>query len=140
MWGTTPAAGGTTTVGVSFINSSTTQALYGAGTEASDTSTSSAYTPYVKAKPPRNSAAAFWAPRMSADTPGSFNLYPLVEIEGPSGSVLDIVMEVVFFDSSRTNTIAVTAISQGTAGAFAYPPLDGAGGILVPVGVSSAFA
>lgn len=133
IWGANTAGSQTSTVSVEFNNGTALNPTYGPGTEVSDSSTSTAYTPYVKAKPPKRSNAAMWQGRTTLG--GGVSTVTIFTINNTiAGGVVDVVCEVVLSDFGKASAIPASAISSGLAGAFAYAPLDGVGGGVLPVG------
>jgi hypothetical protein len=65
------------------------------------------------------------------------NSVPIFTINNTiAGGVVDVLCEVCLADYGKTTAVTASAISSGTAGAFAYAPLDGVGGGVTPVGVA----
>jgi len=134
IWGQTTTSSTASTVSVEFNNGSNFNPTYGPGTEVSDSSTSSAYTPYVMAKPPKNSNAAFWQGRTNLS--GSLNATTVCYVNNSiAGGIVDVVAEVILHDNGKATPVTATVITTGTAGCLAYAPLDGIGGGVLPVGV-----
>jgi hypothetical protein len=53
-----------------------------------------------------------------------------------AGGVVDVVCEVMLYDSGTAITVPASGISGGSAGTFAYAPLDTiVGGTVIPLGV-----
>lgn len=113
-----------------------TQSAYAPGLAVSDTSTSVALPPHLKATPPRNSNAAFWQNRTTA-AGGINNGVTMFTLIAPTGSILDIVCDCVLADQGKGSPLVTTAITSGALGAFAYYFLDGVTSQLTPVGVDT---
>jgi len=136
MWGQASATSTPSTVGVTWGSGTSALVNYGASMEASDTSTSTAYTPHVRVRPPKNSNAAFWQVRTVAG--GALNTANVLTFESSiAGSIIDIVCEVVLYDLAITSAVPSSPSGATVVGSFAYPPLDGGGGVLIPIGVNA---
>lgn len=138
VWGAVLTAG--VTVGVEW-NSTTAAPSFAPGLEVSDTSTSTAYVPHVKTRPPVNSQAAFWQSRL--DNTGALNTTTVLTINNDNtsanaiGTIVDVVADVVLYDIGGSTPIPATSIATGILGSFAYRHLDGTGARnLQPVAVS----
>jgi len=94
--------------------------------EVSDSSTSSAYVPYVEARPPRGSSASFWQAVGS-----NWSSEVFFDLALTDGSFIDLEIEYVQADGAASPTSSL-AISGGSAGAVRYPSLDGYGGGNIP--------
>lgn len=99
---------------------------YVASREVSDTSVSTAIPAHVSTRPPPGSACAFWLG-------GSGN--QVAEVTAPTGSIIDIHVTLVLYDSGAAGT--AYTVAAGTLGAFYYLPLDGDNDLLVPVGLTT---
>lgn len=139
IWGTTPAAGATSTVAITWgYQNSMNAPAFGTNREVQDVSTSSAYCPHVVARPPADCNAHFWQARLDgtgARRTGGANV--LFSILPTSGAVVDVVCELVAYDAGKSIATTAFTIGTGTAGAYAYAPLDGIGGYFVPSGVDT---
>lgn len=101
--------------------------------EVSDSSTSTAYTPYVRATPPPRSSAAMWR-GVDGATWGTDVMF---SVQGSLGSIIDIEVDMIQCDGDASPAASHT-IAGGTAGKTVYFPLDGYGaGDLPPVGVTA---
>jgi hypothetical protein len=135
IWGPPASTAGVSTVSIDWAPTGSAQFInFSAPTEISDTSTSAAYVPYVRARPPKGSAASFWQARTKST--GAVNTDLIFTINVPTGAVVDVLFEVVLADFGRSSAIPVTNITTGTNGAFAYACLDGVAGALQPTGVN----
>lgn len=124
IWGVAAQSGITNTVALTWFGDQTLN--FESNREVSDSSTSTAYVPYIDATPPKRSSAADWQA-----VGGSLSSAVLFSINLPSGSIIDCTFEVVLADGAASPT-AATAISGGTAGTIKYGPLDGYGGGQLP--------
>lgn len=137
-WGVPPTSPGTISeVAVVFAASTTTSsASFGTNLEHNDVSNSTAYVPYIDARPPPGCNAYLWQSRLDSSaarrTGVANNLFSL---KGPAGAIFEIDVEIVAYDAGNTGAITTTPVSTGTLSAFAYAPLSGLGGPLIPQGV-----
>lgn len=100
--------------------------------EFSDSSTSSAYVPYLNLVPPNHSSARDWQA-----VGGSFSTGVIFALNCGNGSIIDLTLDVIVGDGNASPT-AATAITGGTAGVIKYGPLDGyGGGSLLAISVTS---
>lgn len=83
--------------------------------EVSDSSVSPTYGPYLHARPPRMSNAAFW------QTASSNTLFVLTVV---NDTVVDVDLDLVMSDNQDVDT--VTAVSTATLGTQYFMALDGA--------------
>jgi len=81
--------------------------------EVSDTSVSVATPAHVKSRPPRNSLASFW---QQASTTSLFT------ITAPSGSIIDVTLDMIVGDDENNINISVTT---NYVGATYFLALDG---------------
>jgi len=103
--------------------------LGSAGTqEVSDTSMSVARPAHIRTRPPRNSLASFW--NNGGNNPQMFVLV------APTGSIVDVTVDLVMFDDEITAPTVVT-LTAATVGNVYYMPLDGHGGSFVPVSLTA---
>jgi hypothetical protein len=134
LWGAAASSTlSSSTVSISWNPGTNTAAQFGSNLEVSDTSTSSAIVPYIKSRPPKESAAAFWNARLLPN--GTLNTGFLFQLSAPTGSFVDVVTEVCFLDAGKATALVATPITSGTAGSFAYVSLDGVAGTYNPVSV-----
>lgn len=94
--------------------------------EFSDSSTSTAYVPYLNLVPPNHSSARDWQA-----VGGSFSTGVIFALNCGNGSIIDLTLDVIVGDGNASPT-AATAITGGTAGVIKYGPLDGYGGGSLP--------
>ncbi len=132
IWGTdtTVATNNVNTVSIVWATLTTSPNEFASNREVSDTSTSSAYCPYIKAIPPKRSNVAMWN---NQSLGGARNSSGIFTITAPVGSIVDLVAEVVLWDLGPTTAKVTTALNTATLTAFAYLPLDGLGGNIRPV-------
>jgi hypothetical protein len=123
MWGTTAAAGSSSTVSVNWANSN-----FGADIEVSDTSSSTAYPPYVTTSPPKGTEASWW--HLSSNTTA------LAYLNYPSGAIVDVDVELTLCDGDSPSTYA---IASGLAGVVYYLSLDLVSHTLTPVSLTTTF-
>lgn len=94
--------------------------------EVSDTSMSVAEPAHLRTSPPKSSLASFWQ-HIGADQ--------LFVITAPAGSVVDVSMQYVLNDDEASPTSVVLA--GATVGNMYYMPLDGHGGVMAPVSLTT---
>jgi len=95
--------------------------------EVSDTSVSSAFPAHIRTSPPRGADCAFWQVLGGAT---------LFKITVPAGAVIDLHVSCILADGQ--NAAASSTVFVGaTAGYVYYEPLDGRGGSLTAVALTS---
>lgn len=125
MWGVAAQSGTTSVISVTWFGDQSLNFM--SNREVMDNSTSTAYVPYISAKPPARSSAADW----HACNAGSFTSDVLFSITCNQGGVIDIEYDYVLADGNASPTASLS-ISGGSAGALRYGPLDGYGGGFIP--------
>lgn len=127
VWAPPAAQGGAATVSVEWIGSANSPSI-----EVSDTTMSVAQNAHIKCAPPKMSLASFW---QISDT--SANLFTL---NCPTGSVVDISVELMFVDRS-TAPATISAIATVVVGRVYFLALDApsATHVLVPVSLNTTF-
>jgi hypothetical protein len=124
IWGA-PLTTNSNTIALTWFGDQTLN--FESNREVSDSSTSSAYVPYIDVAPPKRSSAADWQA-----VGGSFSTGVLFAVNlGSTGCIIDITLEYVQADGNASPTSG-TVISGGTAGVVKYGPLDGYGGGQLP--------
>jgi hypothetical protein len=127
LWG--PSAGGTISIQWADMTSANNYS-FGAPREISDSSTSTAYVSHIDTRPPTRSAAAFWqVVPVSGSSPSLFN------VAAPTGTIIDIDFDLVHADGINALGQPVTIVT-GVTGNTLYPPLDGVGGVIIPVSLA----
>jgi hypothetical protein len=112
IWGTAAAASST----VSVEWSAASPGVNYANVEVSDTSTSTAYPPFVSTAPPRESLASFWT--------NAFSSVVLATLTLPNaGTIIDVEAELIISDSATA--AETTTVVTGVLGEVYYLPLDG---------------
>jgi hypothetical protein len=96
--------------------------------EISDTSTSTAVPAHVSVAPPSRSLQADWCATRAANTDQS-----MFNITAPQGAICDVHVSYILCDGNASSAIT---ISGGVAGILDYQPLDGDGGVWIPIGKS----
>jgi len=96
------------------INWNAPSTVFPANVEVSDSSLSTAYTPYLRAKPPRGSQAAFWQDS-SAST--------MFNVTASYGCIVDVT--VLACMSDQQSTVVFTTASTATVGTEYWLALDG---------------
>jgi hypothetical protein len=108
------------TCAVSFPLGST----FASNKEFSDSSLSSAIPAHIRVKPPGDEYAAFWQTYSSSTAFMAFSC--------TQNTIIDIVFECVLRDGSAS-VPSSSALISATVGAIYYGPLDGLGGVILPV-------
>lgn len=140
VWGMPAATPGTASPATIVWNyqNSAGAANYSVNREVTDISTSTAYTPYVHARPPKGSQASFWNNYVDAAGARRTNLADtLFSVSAAAGSIVDVVCDLVMPDAGHLQARTAVIIAAGVSQAFACLPLDGYGGILHAQGVDS---
>jgi hypothetical protein len=132
VWGVAAQSGTTSLVTITWFGDQSLQFM--SNREIMDNSTSTAYVPYVNARPPARSSAAEW----HAVQGSSYTSDVLFSITCNQGGVIDIEYEYVQADGNASPTASLS-ISGGVAGAIRYGPLDGYGGGYIPTEGVTAF-
>jgi len=83
--------------------------------EVSDTSLSVTRPAYISTSPPQGSIASFW---QSLSSNGIF------ELTAPSGSVIDVVLDLILYDDDNPAGQANVAVTTATLGLTYYMSLD----------------
>lgn len=125
IWGVAAQSGTTSIVSVTWFGDQSLNFM--SNREVSDSSTSTAYVPYITCRPPPRSSAA----EFHASNAGSFTSDTLFSITCNQGGIIDIDYEYVIADGNASPTASLS-ISGGVAGAIRYGPLDGYGGGFIP--------
>jgi len=125
VWGIAAQAGNTSVVSITWFGDQTLN--WESNRETLDSSTSTAYVPYVDVRPPKTSSAAMWQAAQSS----AFSTAVLFQVSLSAGGVIDVEYEYVLADGNASPT-ATQAISGGVAGTVKYGPLDGYGGGFIP--------
>jgi len=138
IWGVPPASGGSISSAAIIwgYQNASTQSDFSLNKDVRDTSSSTAYVPYINATPPAGSLASFWQNEIDstgARRTGVANV--LFSIACSQGSIIEIDFDAVMWDAGKSVIRPSTAITSGTASAYAYAALDGVGGVLTPDGV-----
>jgi hypothetical protein len=121
-----PSQGSVATCSVEF---SGTSSSFGSQ-EISDTSNSVAQPAMIDTAPPRNSLASFWS--------SAGNVGQLAVINCPSGSIVDLTVDLILSDDDQTNP--TRAVSTAVIGTVYYLALDnGTGHVLVPTSLTTTF-
>jgi hypothetical protein len=95
--------------------------------EFSDSSMSPAYPAHIRVKPPGNEYAAFWS---------TYTANGYIAFSCTQNTIIDIVVEATLRDGTASVPAAIT-VAAATIGAVYYEPLDGQGGVILPVSRSS---
>jgi hypothetical protein len=112
IWGPSSTAANT----VSVVWSSPAPTSNAANVEVSDTSTSSAFPPYVSTAPPRESLASFWT------NSGSSSVLATLAVPN-AGAIIDVEAELIISDSAATQI--TSSVVTGVQGEVYYLALDG---------------
>jgi len=91
--------------------------------EFSDSSMSPAYPAHIRVRPPGNEYAAFW----QTHTGNGYFAFSCTQ-----NTIIDIDVECVLRDGT-SNIPSTIALVAATTGAVYYQPLDGTGGVILPV-------
>lgn len=105
----------------------TTQDAVQRSYEMSDTTLSVSVPAHVRTAPPRGSLA--WDLLSSADTS------VVMRMVAPAGSVIDVHVTHVLYDTQQAST--TVAVAAGTLGALYYLPLDGVSDVYLPVSLGT---
>lgn len=108
------------TCAVSFPLGSTFQS----NREYSDSSLSSASPAHLRVRPPGQEYASFWQTYTSTTAFMAFSC--------TQNTIIDILFECVLRDGTA-NVPSTVAVTAATTGAIYYEPLDGHGGVILPV-------
>lgn len=122
IWSPPPSQGSVSTCSVEWSGTDNTPAK-----EFSDTTMSTSLPAHIHCKPPSKSLAAFW------QTDSSTTLFSIVL---PSGSVLDLVLNLVLFDETTSSTNV--SVATATVGVIYHLALDhGSSDVVVPVSLAT---
>jgi len=99
--------------------------------EISDSSVSSALPAHISTAPPARSNASFfqWDNQSTTNT--------LFQLVAPAYSFIDVDVEYVLADGGNATAAASLVLVGATAGQLYYEPLDGRGGIFIPVSLTT---
>jgi hypothetical protein len=122
MWCPPASQGAAATCSVEWVGGNNSPNV-----EVSDTSVSVSKPAHLKSKPPFNSLAAFW--QINSNTSALFTLLC------PVGTIIDLVLDLVFNDQDATT---VTTVTTGVLSTIYYLALDhGTSDKLVPVSLQT---
>jgi len=127
VWAPPAAQGGSATVSVEWIGSANSPSI-----EVSDTTISVSHNAHIKCAPPKSSLASFW--QISDNNATMFTL------NCPTGSVVDVSIELMFVD--RSAVVATQAgLTTVAIGKVYFLALDTATltHVLVPVSLNTTF-
>jgi len=110
IWTPPAAQGSFATCSVEWLGGANSNTV-----EVSDTSNSVATPAHIMSAPPRLSLASFWNNSASAAN-------VLMTIAAPSGSIIDVVLDLILSDDESANL--VTAVAAGALGVIYYLSLD----------------
>jgi len=124
MWGPMSSTLTPVTVSVEWLSGTSSPLFGGPSKFISDTSIGSTACAHVRSTPPSESLSSKWFQGSSLQST------ILCQLNGPTGTIIDIVWEGVFAASGVANSVS-TAISGATAGVQYVRALDSAGSSLI---------
>jgi hypothetical protein len=124
VWSPPSAQGSAVTCSVTW--KSTGEGFGSPQLEVSDSSLSVSVPAHVHAVPPAGSIASFW---LNTDND------EVMTLVAPTGSIIDVVLEIVLADTGATTTSI--SVAAGTLGVLYYFPLDGDGDNFLPVSLTT---
>jgi len=97
---------------------------FGPNNLVQDTSNTAQYPAHIRSRPPPDSGAALFNESTSTTA---------IILTVPINAIIDITAEIVFAIAGYTTNPGVVTLAGATTGNFYYLPLDGIGGVLLPV-------
>jgi len=124
LWAPVASQGSAATVSVLWYSPTTNASEL----EVSDTSMSTAMPAHLVAAPPVRSLASFWQTDLTT---------PLAYLTVPVGGVIDVYLDLVLEDGATTIQPSPLVLVGAIPGSTYYEPLDGRGGVFVPISLST---